>query len=40
MVSCRVGYSRSRQFFDFVVGLPRSSQGASLYGRVIVFIVE
>ena len=36
MVSCRVGYSRSGRFFDFVVGSPCSSQGGSLYCRVIV----
>ena len=40
MVSRRAGYCRSRRFFDFVVGLPCSLQGGSLYCRVIVFIVE
>ena len=40
MVSCRAGYSRSGRVFDFVVGLPCSSQGGSLYREVIVIIVE
>ena len=40
VVSRRMCYCRSRRFFDFVVGSPCSSQGGSLYCRVIVFIVE